>query len=84
VYKRQIPTYLLGETAVSPNTFAVSIAETFRKHTGKEVGVSLIRHSYITHVYPGLRSLAKKQELARRMLHSTDRQERYISLADMN
>jgi hypothetical protein len=79
-----VPKYLLGETATSSNTFAVYIAETFKKHTGKSLGVSLIRHSYITHVYPTLRSLAKKEELARRMLHSTERQERYISLKDMD
>ena len=79
-----VPTYLLGDTAMTPNAFAVYIARTFKVYTGKEVGVSLIRHAYITHVYPSLRSLAKKQELARKMLHSTDRQERYISLKDMD
>lgn len=83
-YLGKIPTYLLGETASSPNTFAVYIASTFQKYTGKEVGVSLIRHAYITHIYPSLRTLVQKEELARRMLHSTDRQERYISIKDMD
>jgi hypothetical protein len=79
-----VPQYLLGETASSSNTFAVSVAETFRKHTGKEVGVSLIRHSYITHMYPSLKTIAQKQKLATQMLHSRDLQEKYISLADMD
>lgn len=79
-----VPKYLLGETASSSNTFAVYVSQTFKRLTGKDIGVSLIRHSYITHVYPSLRSLAQKQALARQMLHSTDRQERYISLADMD
>lgn len=79
-----VPTYLLGDAEMTPNAFAIYVARTFKAYTGKEVGVSLIRHAYITHVYPSLRSLAKKQELARKMLHSTDRQERYISLKDMD
>jgi len=79
-----VPQYLLGETASSSNTFAVYVAETFKKHVGKEVGVSLIRHSYITHSFPSLKSIAQKQKLATQMLHSRDLQEKYISLADMN
>ena len=77
------PKYLLGDTPTSPNTLAVYILNTMRKHTGKEVGVSLIRHAYITHVYPTLKSLEQKQKLARLMLHSAERQERYVSLKDM-
>jgi len=79
-----VPKYLLGETTASSNTFAVYVAETFKKYTGKEVGVSLIRHSYITHMYPNLKSIAQKQKLATQMLHSRDLQEKYISLADMD
>lgn len=78
------PKYLLGDTPSSPNTLAVYILDTMRKHTGKEVGVSLIRHSYITHMYPKLKSLEQKQNLARLMLHSAERQERYVSLKDMS
>jgi hypothetical protein len=69
---------------MTPNTFAVYVSRIFKAYTEKEVGVSLIRHSYITHVYPTLRSLVQKQQLASRMLHSTDLQEKYISLADMD
>ena len=79
-----VPKYLLGETASNPNTFAVFVADTFRRYTGKDIGVSLLRHSFITHIYPSLRSRERKDAMARRMLHSTDRQELYISLADMD
>lgn len=79
-----VPKYLLGETASSPNTFAVFVADTFKRYTGKDIGVSLLRHSFITHIYPSLRSRERKDAMARRMLHSTDRQELYISLADMD
>lgn len=79
-----VPKYLLGETSVSSNTFAVSVAETFRKHTGKDIGVSLIRHSFITYSFPSLKTLKQKQDIASRMLHSRDLQEKYVSLADMD
>lgn len=78
-----VPSYLLGE-AMTPNAFAVYVARVFRAYTNKEVGISLVRHSYITHAYPSLRSLVQKQQLATRMLHSTDLQEKYISLKDMD
>lgn len=83
-YLGGVPKYLLGETAVSSNTFAVSVAETFRKYTGKEVGVSLIRHSFITYSFPSLKTIKQKQSLAMKMLHSRDLQEKYVSLADMD
>ena len=79
-----VPQYLLGETPVSSNTFAVYVSETFKKLTGKDIGVSLLRHSFITYTFPSLKSIAQKQAIATRMLHSRDLQEKYISLADMN
>jgi hypothetical protein len=79
-----VPTYLLGDTAMTPNTFAVYVARVFKTYTNKEVGISLIRHSYITHAYPSLRTIVQKQKLATQMLHSRDLQEKYISLKDMD
>lgn len=79
-----VPTYLLGDAEMTPNTFAVYVARVFKTYTGKEVGISLIRHSYITHAYPSLRTIAQKQKLATQMLHSRDLQEKYISLKDMD
>lgn len=78
-----VPEYLLGKTASSPNTFAVYVASTFKQLLGKELGVSMLRHSYITHMFPKLKSIAQKQLLARKMLHSKDLQEKYVSLKDM-
>lgn len=79
-----VPQYLLGETSSSSNTFAVYVAQTFKRLTGKEIGVSLIRHSYITHTFPSLKTLKQKQNIATKMLHSRDLQEKYVSLADMD
>ena len=79
-----VPKVLLGETASSPNTFAVYVAQTFKRLTGKEIGVSLIRHSFITHMFPSLKTIRQKQDIATRMLHSRDLQEKYVSLADLD
>lgn len=71
------PKYLFGEKEINPNSFAVLVADTMKKLVGKEVGVSLLRHSYITHMYPSLNTIKKKEDLARRMLHDKERQEMY-------
>lgn len=78
-----VPKYLLGSASTSPNALAVYVLDTMRKHTGKEVGISLIRHSYITHMYPKLKTLKQKQDLSARMLHSRDLQEKYVSIKDV-
>jgi hypothetical protein len=72
-----VPKYLIGDTPSNTNTFAIYVAETFKRYTGKTVGVSLIRHSYITDVFPHLKTLKQKQDLATSMLHSRDLQEKY-------
>lgn len=77
------PPFLLGD-AMNRTQFAIRVAKTFGKYTGKELGVSLLRHSYITHMYPKLKTLKQKQDVATRMLHSRDLQEKYISLEDMD
>lgn len=79
-----VPTFLLGEQGTSSNTFAVSVANIFERLTGKKIGVSLLRHSFITHTFPSLKTLKQKQAIATKMLHSRDLQEKYVSLADMD
>lgn len=73
----KIPKYLLGDEPSNTNTFAIYVAETFKRYTGKTVGVSLLRHSYITEAFPHLKTLKQKQELATNMLHSRELQEKY-------
>lgn len=72
-----VPKYLLGDNSSNSNTFASYVASTFRQYTGKEVGVSLIRHAYITAQFPNLKTIKQKEALARKMLHSRDLQEKY-------
>jgi len=78
-----VPKYLLGQTASTSNTFAVYVASTFKQLLGKDLGVSMLRHAYITHMFPKLKSIKQKQLLAKKMLHSRDLQEKYVSLKDM-
>jgi len=74
------PTYLLGEK-VTPNNLLVAIANAFGSRTqAKHVGINLLRHAYITHVFPTLDTIKKKDDLARRMMHSRERQEMYVAV----
>jgi hypothetical protein len=47
---------------------------------GRAPGISLLRHSYIVHSWSSLNTIAEKEELAARMMHSRDQQEKYRSL----
>lgn len=70
------PEYLLNES-IKQNTFAVYVANVFRQYTGKEIGVSMLRHSYITHTFPALKTLKQKEKVSKLLLHSVERMERY-------
>jgi hypothetical protein len=72
------PTYLLGADSITPNALLVKIADAFAE-TGKQVGIDILRHSYIVYYYPSLKSIEQKEELAGRMLHTKERQELYNS-----
>jgi hypothetical protein len=65
------PKYLLGDEPITPSGFAGAVERVFG------VGVSLIRHAFITHVFPSLKTIAEKQIVATRMLHSRELQEKY-------
>jgi len=71
------PKYLLGR-AIDSNDLLGEIKHAFRS-TGKTIGVDLLRHAYIKHHFPSLTTIAQKDELARKMLHSRQTQEEYNS-----
>jgi hypothetical protein len=72
------PKYLLG-TAISPNHLSTQLTNAFIS-TGKSVAVNLLRHAYIQyHLPPIATHTIKREDLARRMLHSTDRQQAYFT-----
>jgi flagellar hook-basal body complex protein FliE len=70
-YLGHTPAYLIGDESITPSGFAGLVERVFG------VGVSLIRHAFITHIYPTLKTIAQKELVATRMLHSTKLQEEY-------
>jgi hypothetical protein len=73
----KIPKYLLGR-AIDNNAILGDIQHAFRS-TKKDIGVDILRHAYIKHHFPSLTSIAQKDELAKKMLHSRQTQEYYNS-----
>lgn len=56
----------------------IKLARIFRSATGKDVTINILRHSYVTHMRKGEMPIAKKEELARHMMHSPYEGELYI------
>ena len=61
----------------SPSSLSRRVVAVFEKVSGKKLGVSLLRHCYITWFLSTPRTIREKRELAKRMLHSKELQERY-------
>jgi hypothetical protein len=72
----RVPEYILGDK-YNPVVFATFIRNMYKKHTGKSVGINLLRHAYITEYLPTLKTIKQKTEVARRMMHSKETQETY-------
>lgn len=58
-------------------TLGRKIVEIFKECSGKSIGVSLLRHSYITYFLGQPRTIKEKKEVAKRMMHSKELQEQY-------
>lgn len=58
-------------TALTEVGLGQRIRYIFKTHTGRGSGVNILRHSFITHVRRGEKSLKKQQKLAAAMGHST-------------
>jgi hypothetical protein len=71
------PKYLLGRS-IDSNALLGDIQHAFRS-TRKNIGVNLLRHAYIKHHFAGLTTIEQKDALARKMLHSRQKQEEYNS-----
>lgn len=61
-------------------TFGVYLGKLFKGITGKQIGVDILRHIYITHFRKGEKSQAKKEQVAKVMGHSVATQDEYIKL----
>jgi hypothetical protein len=75
----KLPNHLLTGIAKDSDALLVAIGAAFFKKTQKHIGINLLRHAYIKHHYPQLESIAKKETLAKMMLHSREKQEHYNS-----
>ena len=71
-----VPEFLLDKEY---NNIVLSnyVRDVFHRYSGKAVGINLLRHAYITEYLPKLKSIKKKEALARKMMHSKERQELY-------
>jgi len=56
----------------------IRLQRIFHRAIGKDVTINILRHSYITHMRHGEMPLAKKEELAKSMMHSPYEGELYI------
>jgi len=73
-----IPPYVLGTKYSDTQTLRL-IGQAF-KGTGKSLGIDNLRHAYIQHfVVPIADNTLKRDAIAKRMLHSRDTQQNYIS-----
>jgi integrase len=66
-----MPEWMLGQT----------ITEVFKKHSGKAVGVNVLRHSYISFQRQSEPALKTTQVLAQSMMHSTEMSQLYRRLS---
>ena len=62
---------------LSPDGFGSFVKRTMKKHVGKPVGVTMLRHIFVSDVVAKL-DKEGKAEMARRMLHSTAEQAGYV------
>ena len=69
-----MPEWMLGQT----------ITEVFKKHSGKAVGVNILRHSYISFKRQAELPLRTTQELAQSMMHSPDMSQLYRKIDNVS
>ena len=80
-YLNKEPEYLLDQE-YSGKTLSNYIRRVFEKHTGKPVGINLLRHARITHELSTPKTILEKRMLAASMLHSKERSEKYAVFKD--
>jgi hypothetical protein len=67
----------LSNEPLGNKLFAQEVQNVFGSILGKVFGINMLRHSYIMYHFPKLTTIAKKEELAKMMLHSRLTQETY-------
>lgn len=75
------PKHLLGRPITSNDLLGL-INHAFRS-TKKDIGVNLLRHAYITDFMKTPRTIKEREELAMKMLHDKDTQEKYAVASEL-
>jgi hypothetical protein len=75
------PKYLMGR-AVEPADLHDMVRHAFRS-TKKEIGVNLLRHAYITEFMKSPHTIKEREELAMKMLHDKETQEKYAVASEL-
>jgi len=66
--------YLLenvNDDPMTDGTLSKNISRVFKKYSGKNISVNILRHSYVTHHMAGQKSAKEMNESATGMMHST-------------
>ena len=80
--KKQIPYSSPFLEVNTPNALTKRVRSIFKQLCGKEMGIGLLRHSYIQHFLSVKRTLLEREEIAKKMLHSAVVQELYDVIED--
>ena len=84
--KEVLEDYVEGKEFLLPiktaTTLGRKVIEIFKECCGKSIGVSLLRHAYITWFLGQTRTIKEKKELAKKMMHSKELQEQYHVMSD--
>ena len=82
IKKKDRKTTLFEGEIASANALTKEVLKIFKALTNKNLGISLLRHSYITEFYKKQRSIKEKEEISKKMLHSYVMQEMYCMIDD--
>jgi hypothetical protein len=67
-----------GDAFSSPETFGVYLRSVFKRLTGKNMSVDLLRHIYLTEFRKGEKTEERKQKIAKKMMNSVTEQTNYL------
>jgi hypothetical protein len=69
-------------TIQTPNALSKKVVSIFKKLSDKSMGISLLRHSFVTNFYKVPRRLTEKKEVSRMMMQSSNMQECYVEFEE--
>lgn len=72
-----------GGAFSSAETFGVYLRSVFKKLTGKNISVDLLRHIYLTEFRKGEKTTERKQKIAKKMMNSVSEQNEYLRKKDV-